>query len=293
MKIAVFSREYKSSTVLTLQRLFDSLARNNFRIFVFESLARELKEKGGVKYEGEVLQGYKDLVANSIDYVLSVGGDGTLLETLLLVRDSGIPVGGINTGRLGFLSNTPESEVETAIEDLRAGNYYIEARTLLKCNCDKELFKMNYALNDFTIHKRDNTSMLIIKTFLNGDMFNTYWADGIIVSTPTGSTAYSLSCGGPVIFPGSKTFSITPVAPHNLNVRPIVISDESIISFEISGRGSNYLVSLDSRSEIIDYSWQLAVSKADFTMNLIRFHNQNFISTLRNKLMWGIDSRNN
>lgn len=225
--------------------------------------------------------------------MLSLGGDGTLLETLAYVKNTDTPVIGVNLGRLGFLSLVPKDEIGQALHSLQNGHFRLEKRSVLELRSERNLFApFNYALNDFTIHKRDTGSMITIDTYLNGDFFNSYWADGIIVSTPTGSTAYSLSCGGPIIFPDSNNFAITPVAPHNLTIRPVIVPDSSIISFKVKGRGANCLVSLDARYHTIENIKEIAIQKAGFMLNLVKLNNQNFIKTLREKLNWGFDSRN-
>ena len=226
-----------------------------------------------------------------LDVLISVGGDGTILDTLQLVRDSRIPVLSINTGRLGFLAGIATDELEFAIDELEKGNYILEPRSLLNLESNQKIFDFNYGLNDFVIHKKETSSMIVVHAYLNGEFLNSYWSDGLIVSTPTGSTGYSLSCGGPIIFPKSDSFVITPIAPHNLNVRPVVVSDDVVISFEIEGRASSYLASLDSRSQSITEEVNMAVKKADFPLILMRLSNVNFMDTLRSKLNWGYDKR--
>lgn len=230
---------------------------------------------------------------DSFDFVISLGGDGTLLDTVTYVRDKGIPVLGINYGRLGFLANIGREELNTAIRALVDGTYVLDKRTMIHLDADIPLFGQTpYALNEFAINKKDSSSMIKIHTYLNGEFLNTYWADGLIVSTPTGSTGYSLSCNGPVVFPDSGSFVITPVAPHNLNIRPIVVPDNNIISFEIESRTESFLCSLDSRMELVPKELQLAVKKEKFCLNLVRLNENNFLQTLRNKLSWGLDKRN-
>jgi NAD+ kinase len=200
---------------------------------------------------------------------------------------------GINTGRLGFLANVNAHDYDMAIESLIKGHYSLDNRTLLRIESEGTLFgETPYALNELTLHKKDSSSMITIHAYLNGEYLNSYWADGLIISTPTGSTGYSLSCGGPIIVPQSESFVITPIAPHNLNVRPIVVSDKNIISIEIEGRNKHYLATVDSRSFTIDAKTQLAIRKEDFTLKLVKLNNKNFLDTLREKLAWGLDSRN-
>jgi NAD+ kinase len=228
---------------------------------------------------------------STIDVLISVGGDGTILDTLQIVRDSEIPVLSINTGRLGFLAGVDNGELDFALDELEKGNYFLEPRSLLHLDANQDIFDFNYGLNDFVIHKKETSSMIVVHTYLNGEFLNSYWSDGLIISTPTGSTGYSLSCGGPIIFPKSDSFVITPIAPHNLNVRPVVVSDDVVISFEIEGRASSYLASLDARSQSITQSVNMAVKKANFNLVLMRLGNLNFMDNLRGKLNWGFDKR--
>jgi len=210
----------------------------------------------------------------------------------MYVRDQNIPVIGINIGRLGFLANIGKDEIEPAIDAIQDGSYVIDKRSMIEIESNKPLFgDLKYALNDATIHKKDTSAMIIIHTYINGEFLNSYFADGLIVATPTGSTGYSLSCGGPIVIPTSENFVITPIAPHNLNVRPIVVSDSSVISFEIEGRYEQFYCTLDSRTESIDTSYQLAVKKSSATLSLLRLSDHHFLETLRNKLMWGADVR--
>ncbi len=228
-----------------------------------------------------------------VECIISLGGDGTMLDTVTLVKDSGVPILGINYGRLGFLANIGKEELNTALEALINRKYVLDKRTLIHLDANIPLFgDTPYALNEFSLHKKDSSPMIKIHTYLNGEFLNTYWADGLIVATPTGSTGYSLSCNGPVVFPDSASFVITPVAPHNLNIRPIVVPDNNIVSFEIEGRTDGFLATLDSRREIVTKEIQLAVKKESFGVNLIRLNENNFLQTLRNKLSWGLDKRN-
>lgn len=241
----------------------------------------------------QVLQSQSDLKQAKIDTVVTLGGDGTILGAACLIGSLEIPIFGINLGRLGFLANVDRNNITQAIEMLDRGHYRIEERKMIHLDSDPDIFgTKNFALNDFTLHKRDTSSMITIHTYVNGDYLNSYWADGIIVATPTGSTGYSLSCGGPIIFPGSNTFVITPVAPHNLNVRPLVIPDTAVLSFEIEGRAKNFLSSLDSRYELITAEHQLAVKRSNFVTKLIVLNGQSFLATIHEKLYWGSDQRN-
>jgi NAD+ kinase len=226
------------------------------------------------------------------DVLICVGGDGTILDTLSIVRDTGVPILALNTGRLGFLADVQLENLQHALDDIEKGNYSIEQRSLLQLDSSHPLFDYNFALNDFVIHKKETSSMIVVHTYLNGEFLNSYWSDGLIISTPTGSTGYSLSCGGPIIFPKSDSFVITPIAPHNLNVRPVVVSDDVVISFEIEGRASSYLASMDARSQSITGEVNMAIRKADHKLNLLRLSNIHFLDTLRSKLHWGFDRRN-
>ena len=292
MRVAIYGRLLQPNDIGIIQRLFDDLFNKDFQVIVYELFYEALKEKITFVKEVGIFKNYNDLITNT-DYLISLGGDGTILDTLTLVRDSNIPILGINTGRLGFLSSTGKEDIDIAINALKNKTYKVDKRTLIHLDTNKPIFgEINYALNEFSIHKRDTSSMITIHTYINGELLNSYWADGLIIATPTGSTGYSLSCGGPIIFPTSENFVITPVAPHNLNVRPIIVSDESIVSFVVEGRGENFLCTLDSRYETINSSCQLAVKKESFTVSLLRIDDSNYLNTLRNKLMWGADQRN-
>ena len=294
MKFAIYARSIQNSSIPVIKQFFHLLEQYNIEYYVYDNFLKKKKKTEVADFETVKPFSKGDSLAKlNVDFMVSLGGDGTLLDTLTLVKDSGVPVMGINTGRLGFLANIPEEQIKLALEDLFYGKFTTESRTLLQLKANKTVFNNeDFALNDFTIHKRDNSSMVTVETYLNEEYFNTYWADGVIVATPTGSTGYSLSCGGPIISPDSKNFIITPVAPHNLNIRPIVISDESQVQFKVTGRGSNYLISLDSRYEVLDYSYEMTIEKAPFALNLLKLNRQSFIQTLREKLKWGIDSRN-
>ena len=292
MQIALYGRKFNDQAISYVQELIDCLHDAGIQITIFESFQIYLNSRIKFSTVPQTFDSHDDLVFK-VDFLISLGGDGTLLDTVTLVRDSGIPVVGINLGRLGFLASINKDSVKTAVDSMVKGHFTLDKRTLLRLESDVPLFNgLNYALNELTIHKKDTSSMIIIHTYLNGEFLNSYWADGLIVATPTGSTAYSLSCGGPIIFPRSGNFVITPVSPHNLNVRPVILSDTNIITFEIEGRSSYFLVTLDSRTEIIDSSVQLAVRKEQFEINLLRLNNENYLTTLRNKLMWGLDTRN-
>lgn len=229
----------------------------------------------------------------NLQLFFSLGGDGTLLESVTHIGKTGVPIFGINTGRLGFLATVGREEIDDALEMILARDYSIDERTLLRLDSDRDLFAgFNYALNDFTLVRKDSSSMITVHTYVDGELLNSYWADGIIVATPTGSTGYSLSCGGPLVFPRAGNFVITPVSPHNLTVRPIVVPEESEITFRVEGRSKKFIVSLDSRMETVDESVKLKVRKADIHVNLVQLRGQHYFKTLRQKLNWGLDARN-
>ncbi|MCE9538868.1 MAG: NAD kinase [Bacteroidetes bacterium] len=292
MKVAIYGRSNNENISEHIQLLFDKLNEYKTEIVIYEPFYKFLSQKIRVNGSVTTFNSHSDLNKET-DCMLSLGGDGTFLETLTYVRNTGIPILGINTGRLGFLANVAKNEINDAIEAVMHKKFSIEKRALLSVTAPNNLFgDVNYALNELTIFKKNSSSMITIHTYINGDYLNSYFADGLIIATPTGSTAYSLSCGGPLVMPGSQNFVITPIAPHNLNVRPLVISDNNVIKLKVEGRSSHYLASLDSRSEIIDSSIELTLKKADFYLNLIKLENQNFFNTIRNKLLWGLDKRN-
>jgi len=292
MQVALFGKALQKENYNYLQNLVDSLHAVNAKLFFENEFFQIVKNEIKFKSIPEIYTSHTDL-KNVADYLISIGGDGTFLETIRFVRDSNIPVIGINTGRLGFLSSISKESINEAIKAISEKKYTLDQRTLLTLETSQNLFgDLNYALNELTIVKKDSSSMITIHSYLDNAFLNSYWADGLIVSTPTGSTAYSLSCGGPILTPESENFIITPIAPHNLNVRPIVLPDKHTISLKVEGRSNQFLISLDSRSETISSSTELIVKKADFKINLIRLHDHDFLPTLRNKLMWGLDKRN-
>jgi len=293
MQIAIYSQVLKEKDIPIVQHLFDILADEGFSTYVFNSYLEEVKVHIQLKKDVGVFSSHLDFGLKKFDALITLGGDGTILKAITLVRDSGIPILGINLGRLGFLARVEKKNITAAIKMLALGRYEVEQRHMLYLESNRQLFDdLPFALNDFTLLKRDTSSMITIHTYINGAYLNSYWADGIIVATPTGSTGYSLSCGGPIVFPGSGNFIITPVAPHNLNVRPIVISDDSVISFEVEGRAENFLCTLDSRFETIDAKHQLAIRKNDFPIMLVKLSDAGFQETIRGKLNWGADRRN-
>ena len=295
MRVLVFAQRIKDEDRQIVAAFFKLLKKHEFEV----GLSTELEEilKTGI-IETDItsratIGSLTELKQFAPDLVITLGGDGTILSAIGLVHDSGIPLMGINLGRLGFLASVEKAKIEFALKELKKRNFQIESRTLLKIDCDTPIFgNFPFALNDFTVHKRDTSSMITIHTYVDGAYLNSYWADGIIVATPTGSTGYSMSCGGPIVFPGSGNLVITPVAPHSLNVRPLVISDSREISFQVEGRAENFLCTLDSRYETITHDDRIKLSKCDFHINLVVLEGMDFMNTIRAKLLWGLDKRN-
>lgn len=290
--VALYNRSFEPANVPTLQHLVATLEAHRIGMVFYKDFYERLQPHVQFLNPPRLFTGQRDLPKHT-DMLFSLGGDGTLLDTISFVGSSNIPLIGVNLGRLGFLAAIPVEEVEDAIVSLVRGSYTLEKRSLLHLDSSVPLFgDAPFALNEFTLHRKDSSSMIRIHTYLNGEFLNTYWADGLIVSTPTGSTGYSLSCGGPVVFPQASSFVITPVAPHNLNTRSIVVSDDNVISFEVEGRSEQFLATLDSRTESITSSVQLAVRRESFDISLVRPGEHNFLRTIRQKLYWGIDRRN-
>jgi len=289
MRVAIYSRGGQTLQEQDLKSLLDLLYQAGIDAVVFKSLKDQY---AGLSSLPNVFGGASDLDEH-IDALISLGGDGTLLDTVCLVRDKQIPVLGINYGRLGFLASLGKENIEEAVKALQERTYVLDRRGLLHLDASIPMFgEEPFALNEVVIHKREFSPMIKIHTYLNGDFLNTFWSDGLIVSTPTGSTGYSLSCNGPVVFPESESFVITPIAPHNLNIRPIVVPNNNVISFEDEGRVDDFICTLDSRKEVVAKTVQLAVKKESFSFNLVRLNENNFLRTLREKLTWGFDTRN-
>jgi len=291
MRIAIHGKEFNRQTAAYITQIFESLQQHKVDAWVSSKFARFLRSPAFKKFKFKTYEPGTPL--KGVQLFVSVGGDGTMLEAVTHISRLEIPILGINTGRMGFLATIARNEVSWALSKLLEGAYTLDKRAVLKLETNKDVFgKMNFALNDFTLVKKDSSSMITIHTYIDGEFLNSYWADGIIVSTPTGSTGYSLSCGGPLIFPRSGNFVITPVSSHNLTVRPIVVSDSSEITFRVEGRSKKFLVSLDSRVASVDDSIKLKVSKADFKVNLVQLEGRHYFNTLRQKLNWGLDIRN-
>lgn len=291
MRIAIYSRGLESDQLEGLKLLLDEFSIYKIEPVIYQDFFNQFYSSILITEKYSTFNHSDDLIA--IDFMISLGGDGTLLDAVTFVGDKGIPVLGVNYGRLGFLASIGKDEIHTAVVSLVNRTFMIDKRSLVHLDANMPLFSgLPYALNEFTIHKKDISPMIKIHTYLNGGFLNTYWADGLIVSTPTGSTGYNLSCNGPVVFPDSASFVITPVSPHNLNIRPLVIPDTSVISFEVEGRTDGFLCTLDSRREIASKDVLLAIRKEAFSINLVRLNENNFLQTLRNKLSWGLDKRN-
>ncbi len=291
IKIGIFGKNLNRETFPFIQNLFNKLYSINADVFVHEEMFA-LVEKNIMVHQPKIFSTHED-IRHELDFLLSLGGDGNMLSTVTLVRDSGIPIIGINLGRLGFLASINKENIDKAIDSLVKKNYTLESRSLLKLSSPKNVFgELNFALNEISVYKRQPNSMVSVNVKVNKQHLNSYWADGLIVATPTGSTAYSLSTGGPIIHPDSHNFIITPIAPHNLSVRPVVIPDNSIISMKVNERDGGFLVSLDSRTIELESGVELRVEKEAFSIQLVRLPEESFFGTIRAKLLWGIDKRN-
>jgi len=292
MKIALYGKSTESDDTACLAQLFHRFRQYNISCLIYEPFYHALRQSIEIA-EPIALFSSKDMLKGKADFLFSIGGDGTLLDTLTLVRDSEIPVMGINLGRMGFLSSISKNDILTAVDNIVKGEYLLDARALLNLDTDLALFgDLNFALNELTINKKDTSSMIRILVYVDEKFLHAYWADGLIISTPTGSTAYSLSCNGPIIAPNAENFVITPIATHNLTVRPVVIPNKSVIRIKVEGREKEFLVSLDSRSVVINPETELIVRKANFRINLLQMKDQYFFRTIREKLSWGHDIRN-
>jgi len=292
MKAAIYSRVMEKDQEQNVQLFFDELAKQKIKPLIYEQFFEQIKNSIRLP-EDTTTFSLSEHITPEIEFIISLGGDGTLLDTITLIRDKPISILGINFGRLGFLASIGQHEIKEAIQAIAKRTFVTDKRTMIHLDADLPLFgSVPYALNEFAIHKRDTATMIKIHTYLNGEFLNTYWADGLIVATPTGSTGYSLSCGGPIVFPESGSFVITPVAPHNLNARPIVVPDDNVISFEVESRYDEIICALDSRREIVGKNVSLAIRKEGFDISLLRLSENNFLQTLHNKLTWGLDKRN-
>lgn len=292
-KIAIYGREFNISVLPYVQTLFNFLNSRGIHLLIVDDF-HDFMQENSIHYTNYETFDSNSQLENDIELMLSLGGDGTMLSAVSIVGNSGIPIAGINFGRLGFLASIQKDEMIQSLEAIFRGEYKLDERNLLCIESpDSDLFgDKHFALNDITIFRYDSSAMITVRATLNGELLNNYWADGVIIATPTGSTAYSLSCGGPIMIPGSHNFVITPVSPHNLNVRPVVISADSTLELEIDSRSKQYLLTLDSRTKSFDTSVKLKITKANFKISLVRLEGEKYYETLRNKLLWGLDARN-
>jgi NAD+ kinase len=294
MKVAIYGQYYQNSTEPIIKDIFVFFNSNNVEIVIEAEFLTMLHEKQIVSKSYQTFNSHTEL-DSSFDMLISIGGDGTILRAATLVRDSGIPILGVNAGRLGFLASVQKENIDNFLQLVMQKKYTISPRTLLSLTCIPEIAavnEINFAMNEISVSRKDTTSMITIDTYLNDEFLNSYWADGLIISTPTGSTGYSMSCGGPIVTPDAESLVITPIAPHNLNARPLVIPDNTEIRLKISGREENYLVSLDSRIASVKNESTLIIKKTPFMINMIEIEGETFLKTLRNKLLWGEDKRN-
>ena len=292
MNIALFGRKLNKQTTEYFQQVIEIIENFGWKVLLENDLKAQLVSKYGFDKHIDSFLDYRDF-SSGIDLMISLGGDGTFLESVGYIRNSGVPIIGINTGRLGFLSNISKENIALTLDRIKDKDYDYQKRSLLRVNTEDEIYgEDNFALNELTLHKKDTSSMITVHASLDNKYLNAYWSDGLIVATPTGSTAYNLSCGGPIITPGCQVHILTPIAPHNLNVRPMVVPDHLPITLTVEGRDRTYLVSLDGKSKSIRQGEQVIVTKAEFMINVVKFEDNNFLDTIRNKMFWGIDTRN-
>jgi NAD+ kinase len=294
MKIAIYGQYYQNSTEPIIKDIFTFLIKNDVEMIIEADFLKILFEKNLIKKDYPTFRSHTEL-DSSFDVLISIGGDGTILRAATLVRDSGVPILGINAGRLGFLATVQKDNIAAFLQFIIDKKYSISKRTLLSLSCfpENEAIKdLNFAVNEISVSRKETTSMITIETYLNNEYLNSYWADGLIIATPTGSTGYSMSCGGPILTPNVQSLVITPIAPHNLNARPLVVKDETEIRLKVSGRDEQYLVSLDSRLFSLDNDTVLFIKKSPFEINMVEIPDATFLETLRNKLFWGEDRRN-
>lgn len=292
MNVAIYGKKINKQVLPSYQQIISLINDFGWNLVVEKELKQQLVQKLGLSTQTAEFSSHKDF-HKGIDLTISIGGDGTFLKSVAFIRDSGVPILGINTGRLGFLSNISKDQISNTLEQVKEKKYDFQKRSLLRVHTAENLFgDDNFALNEVTFHKKDTASMITVHASLDNKYLNSYWADGLIVATPTGSTAYNLSCGGPIITPGCQVHILTPIAPHNLNVRPMVVPDHLPIKLSIEGRDRKYLISLDGNSKNIRQGEEVLITKAEFMINVIKFEDNNFLDTIRNKMMWGIDKRN-
>ncbi len=294
MKVAIYGKYYLNSTEPIINDIFVFFSNNGVEMIIEAEFLKILHEKKIIQKEYKTFTSHSEL-NSSFDMLISIGGDGTILRAAALVGNSGVPILGINAGRLGFLATVQKENIDKFMQFIIDKKYTISKRTLLSLSCtptNDAVEEINFALNEISVSRKETTSMITIETYLNNEFLNSYWADGLIISTPTGSTGYSMSCGGPILTPDVRSFVITPIAPHNLNARPLVVPDETEIRLKISGRDNHYLVSLDSRIISVKNETLLFIKKSPFEINMVEIPNETFLKTLRNKLFWGEDRRN-
>jgi NAD+ kinase len=292
MRVAVYGQKVAKHNVLVFKRFFEKMDNFGWKVVLEKNLFEQLTEKGGFDLKYEQFSTFEDF-KSGIDFAFSIGGDGTFLKTVSFIRDSQVPILGINTGRLGFLANVSEEHFDEAMDKVRNKRYEYQLRSLLRVETERDIFgDYNIAMNEVTVLKKDTSSMITVHAFLEDNYLNSYWADGLIISTPTGSTAYSLSCGGPIVTPGCQIHILTPIAPHNLNVRPMVVPDKFPIKLSVEGRERNYLISLDGQSFNLKQKEEVTIRKAEYMINVIKLEDTNFLDTIRNKMLWGKDERN-
>ena len=294
MKVAIYGQYYQNSTEPIINDIFVFFNKNNVEMIIESHFLLMLNERKIVEKKYKTFTSHTEL-DSSFDMLISIGGDGTILRAATLVRDSGIPILGINAGRLGFLASVQKENIASFMQFVIDKKYTISKRALLSLTCtppNESIDAINFAMNEITVSRKDTTSMITIDTYLNDEYLNSYWADGLIISTPTGSTGYSLSCGGPILTPDVKSLVITPIAPHNLTARPLVVPDETEIRLKFSGREEYYLISLDSRVTSVKNESILTLKKTPFQINMVEIPGETFLKTLRNKLLWGEDKRN-
>jgi NAD+ kinase len=291
-QIALYAKKVFKQDFSVFENLLKGIELLGWVPVLEKELAQQLHTKYHTTTTYKTFENHLDL-QTGYDLMISLGGDGTFLKAVSFIRDSGVPILGINTGRLGFLSNLSKDQIAQTLERFNAGQYEFQKRSLLRVHTENDLFAdENFALNELTLQKKDTSSMIKVHAYLGDKFLNTYWADGLIVATPTGSTAYSLSCGGPIITPGCQVHILTPIAPHNLNVRPVVVPDHMPISLQVEGRDRSYLLSLDGHSQHIKQGEKVTITKAEFMINVVKFEDNNFLDTIRNKMFWGSDTRN-
>lgn len=292
MRVALYSKKVTKATIPVFVRFASTIERFGWKLILEKELKDHLVKKAGICKDAEVFTKHEDF-HQGIDLAFSIGGDGTFLRTVAYIRNSGVPILGINTGRLGFLASIGDELFEDALELVRQKRFDFQKRSLLRVETERSIYGAdNVAMNEVTLLKKDTSSMITVDTFLDDKYLNSYWADGLIVATPTGSTAYNLSCGGPIVTPGCQVHIITPIAPHNLNVRPVVVPDNLTIKLCIEGRERNYLISLDGNAKSIKQNEEVLIRKAEYMINVIKLEDTNFLDTIRNKMSWGKDQRN-